>query len=645
MADSPASVPSCACCSGAAQPEAKSPGRWLLWVSGALAVGAEVAAWILGSDSHPAIIAVAVASMALSGRETLMNGVRATLRLDLSMNFLMTLAIVGAALLGSWPEAAMVCFLFTVAEMVEDKAAERARNAIKKLLEIAPSQALIKNADGEWVPTSAKSVRVGDIGLIRPGERIAFDGTVLQGRSSVDQSPITGESMPVAKVEGDSVFAGSINGNGALEYRITADSEHTTLSRIIHSVEVAQASKAPTQKFVDRFARYYTPTVVALAAAVAIVPPLTMGADLRDWVYRALVLLVISCPCALVLSTPVTVVSGLARAARMGILVKGGIHLERGHTIRTVALDKTGTVTKGKPEVTDIGLLDGMPKDEVKKIAASLNAHSEHPIGRAIRDFWDGPLYTPQKVESMPGRGLKGTIEGTEYILGNHRLIEDFGVCGAHVEAVLNEHETQGRTAAILATEEKALAVFVVADAVKPTSRDAVAMLESFGIKTVMLSGDNRNTAEKIAASAGIKTVKANLLPEEKLVEIERLKPQGTVAMVGDGINDAPALASADLGIAMGALGTDVAIEAADVALMDDDLRKIPAFIDLSKRTKSILKQNIAIAIGVKVLFFGLAFAGHANLWMAVFADMGGSMLVIANGLRLIGRIQNDAVS
>jgi len=645
LADNTSLQTTCSCCSGSAQPQEKSQTQWLLWLSGALALGAEVAAWLLGSDSHPAIIAVALASMAMSGRETLMNGIRATLKLDLSMNFLMTIAIIGAAVLGSWPEAAMVCFLFTVAEMIEDKAGERARNAIKKLLEIAPSRALIKDEAGEWVETETKSVEVGNIGLIRPGERIAFDGTVLQGKSNVDQSPITGESMPISKAEGDPVYAGSINGNGTLEYRITADAEHTTLSRIIHAVEVAQSSKAPTQKFVDKFAKYYTPTVVVLAALVALVPPLATGASFHDWIYKALVLLVISCPCALVLSTPVTVVSGLARAARMGILIKGGIHLERGHTIKTVALDKTGTITRGKPEVTDLNLLDGVADDEIKKIAASLNAHSEHPVGKAIRDYWNGALYTTEQVESLPGRGLKGTIDGTEYILGNHRLIEDKGLCSPHVETVLFELEAKGKTATILADDERALAIFAVADAVKPTSQEAVQRLNSLGIRTVMLSGDNAVTAEHIAKSAGVGTVKAELMPEDKLVEIEKLKPLGTVAMVGDGINDAPALASADLGIAMGALGTDVAVEAADIALMDDDLRKIPAFIELSRQTKSILKQNISIAIGVKVLFFGLAFAGYANLWMAVFADMGGSMLVIANGLRLVGRIRNDAVS
>lgn len=634
----------CTCCASS-DPQKKKRFPWELWASGALAVGAEAALWLLGTETHPAVVAAALASMAFSGRQTLMNGVRAALRLDLSMNFLMTIAIVGAALLGSWPEAAMVCFLFTVAERIEDKAAERARNAIKRLLEIAPSRALIKNEKGEWEEVDAERARAGDVGLIRPGERIAFDGTVMRGSSHVDQSPITGESLPVPKGPGDAVYAGSINGNGPLEYRITADAGHTTLSRIIHAVEVAQASKAPAQKFVDRFARVYTPAVVALAAAVAVVPPLATGAPFHDWVYKALVLLVIACPCALVLSTPVTVVSGLAKAARMGILVKGGVHLERGRHIRTVALDKTGTVTKGKPEVTDVGLLDGRAEDEVKRIAASLNAHSEHPIGKAIRELWEGPLQPADGVESLPGLGLKGTVDGVEYMLGNHRLIEDRGLCGEEVEALLREHESQGKTAAILADGSKALAVFAVADAVKPTSREAVEELSRMGVRTVMLSGDNRATAEQIARSAGIAEVKAELLPEDKLLEIETLKAHGTVAMAGDGINDAPALAGADIGIAMGALGTDAAVEAADVALMDDDLRKIPAFIKLSRRTVGILKQNIAIAIGVKALFFGLAFAGYANLWMAVFADMGGSLVVIANGLRLIGRTRGDAVS
>jgi len=626
-------------------PEGHGVRPWLLWASGALALAAEVLAWRLGSDSHPFIVIAALASMALSGRETLTKGLRAARRLDLSMNFLMAVAIGGAALLGSWPEAAMVCFLFTLAERIEDKASERARKAIDRLVGIAPKTVLVKNPQGEWEETEAKRVQAGDLGMIRPGERIAFDGVVTQGRSNVDQSPITGESMPVSKAEGDTVYAGSINGFGALEYRITADAEHTTLSRIIHAVETAQANKAPTQKFIDRFARVYTPSVVALAATVAVVPPLVAGGDWHEWVYRALVLLVISCPCALVLSTPVTIVSGLARAARRGILVKGGVYLERGYKIRTVALDKTGTVTFGKPGVTDLNVLDGLPDRAVRQIAASLNAYSEHPIGKAIRDFWNGPLLVPRKVESLPGLGIQGILEGVNYVLGNHRLIEDKGLCNAKVETLLAQHEQQGKTAAILANDERALAVFAVADAVKPTSREAVARLARLGVETVMLSGDNARTAQAIAANAGIPTVKADLLPEDKLAEIENLKPRGTVAMVGDGINDAPALASADIGMAMGALGTDVIIEASDVALMDDDLRKIPEFIELSRKVTRILKQNIALAIGIKALFFGLALTGHANLWAAVFADMGGSLLVIANGLRLIGRTRSNTVS
>jgi Cd2+/Zn2+-exporting ATPase len=626
----------------------KRANRWtsiLIGLSGLLAGIAEAIAWQTQNEHSIAIILISLVSIALSGKDTLVNGLKALVRFDLSINFLMSIAIIGAALLGSWPESAMVCFLFTIAEAVEDKASDHARKSIGKLMDIAPQTATIRNQEGEWQEHPTREVQIGQIGLIHPGERIPFDGTVVKGESSIDQSPITGESVPVDKVPGDKVYAGTINYHGAIEYEITADEQHTTLARIIHAVEEAQSHKAPTQRFVDAFARIYTPIVVALAILIACVPPLFLGASFSDWIYRSLVLLVISCPCALVLSTPVTVVSGLAKAAQMGILVKGGVHLENGRHLKVVALDKTGTLTHGKPVVTDVVPLNGLAPERVRQIAASLNSLSEHPIGKAIRSSWTGETAPLDDFSALPGRGVRGTVEGRTYYLGNHRLIEDLNVCGEHVESELLPMEADGKTAVVLASEREALGVFAISDAIKETSIEAIRRLHRMGIRTAMLSGDNEPTAIAIGRKVGIDDIRSELLPEDKLVEIVSLKHQGRVAMVGDGINDAPALATADIGISMGVMGTDVAMEAADVALMDDDLRKIPTFLEISRKTSLVLTQNILIAIGVKVIFFILAFTGYATLWMAVFADMGGSLLVIANGLRLLGRIRHNAVS
>lgn len=630
----------------------------LMGLSGAAALAAEGVAWTTGKENSLPVIGLALLSIAIGGRDTLRKGWIALRTFTLNINFLMTIAIIGALCIGQWPEAAMVTFLFGVAEMIEGYSLERARNAIRALMEMTPETATVQNAQGEWKEIEAAAVQVGQLVRIKPGERLPLDGTVTTGQSTVNQAPITGESIPVQKMPGDTVFAGTVNERGTFEFEVTANAGNTTLSRIIRSVQQAQSERAPTQRFVDQFARYYTPGVVLFALAVACVPPLLFGAPFQPWLYKALVMLVIACPCALVISTPVTVVSGLAAAARRGILVKGGVYLEEGRKIKVVALDKTGTLTHGKPVVTDVVPLNGQSSEMLLQLAASLDAPSEHPVASAIVAKWTGADRTPpgttaparldaversgellpvEEFESITGRGVKGRIDGNLYYVGNHRLAEENRVCGTHVEAVLNRLEQEGKTTVVLSSETESLAVLGVADTLRADSIEAVKSLHALNVMTVMLTGDNQTTAQAIASQVGIDDARGDLLPEDKLTAMTALiEKYGTVGMVGDGINDAPALAKSSIGFAMGAAGTDTALETADVALMQDDLRKLPEFLGLSRRTAQVLVQNIALAIGIKVVFFALALAGKATLWMAVFADMGASLLVVGNGLRLL---------
>ncbi|HEY0868030.1 MAG TPA: heavy metal translocating P-type ATPase [Fimbriimonas sp.] len=631
----------CECCSaspGAGAPAVARQERWLMGISGLFAAGAETLAWATGDERSWPVVALALVSMALGGRETLRKGIVSVRTFTLNINFLMTIAIAGAAVIGQWPEAAMVTFLFGVAEMIEALSLERARNAIRSLMELSPELALVRDESGGWEETKASSVEPGQTVRVRPGERVPLDGTVVSGSSTVNQAPITGESMPVRKSGGDPVFAGTVNEKGSFDMEVTANSSHTTLARIIRAVQQAQGQRAPTQRFIDRFARYYTPIVVLLAVLVAAMPPLLFAEPFLPWLYKALVLLVIACPCALVISTPVTVVSALASAARRGMLVKGGVFMEEGHRIRVLALDKTGTLTHGAPKATDVVPFDGMTEAEILRLAASVEAPSEHPVASAIVAAHPGRLLDVTEFESITGRGVKGRIEGTLYFLGNHRLAHEENYCSPAVEAVLERLEAQGKTVVILGNERKALGVIAVADTLRDTSVKAIEELHALGVRTLMLTGDNERTAKAIASQVGIDDARGDLLPEDKLKVVEELVASRIhVGMVGDGINDAPALARADIGFAMGAAGTDAAIETADVALMQDDLRKIPEYIRLCRRTASVLKQNIAIAVGIKAVFFALALTGQATLWMAVFADMGASLLVVFNGLRLLG--------
>ncbi len=618
---------------------------WLLGAAVTAAVLAEAFAYIGGSEKVWPVMVLSAFAILLSGTGTYKKGWIALKNLNLNINALMAIAVTGALIIGQWPEAAMVMVLFSLSEAIEAMSLDRARNAIRGLMAMTPETASVLQADGSWLEIAAKAIAVGATVRVSPGERIPLDGELSKGQSSVNQAPITGESMPVAKTVGDRIFAGTINETGSFEYRVTALQTDSTLSRIIHAVEEAQGSRAPTQRFVDSFAKVYTPIVFVLALGVMLIPPLLLGSPWLDWVYKALVLLVIACPCALVVSTPVTVVSGLAAAAKAGILIKGGVYLEEGRKLKSLALDKTGTITQGKPVVTDVRPL-GDDQAKALQLAASLAGRSDHPVSGAVTAYWktqgnEKPALEVSDFAAITGRGVKGQIAGKWYYLGNHRLIEELGICSADTEAALQVLEADGKTAVIIADEQRPLAVIGVADTVRESSREAIAELHALGIRTVMLTGDNEMTAKAIAKSVGIDDARGNLLPEDKLAAInDELANHGNVGMVGDGINDAPALAKSSIGFAMGAAGTDTALETADVALMDDDLRKIPQFIRLSQRTAAILKQNIALALSIKLAFLILAVMGVATLWMAVFADMGASLLVIFNGLRLVRRMK-----
>ncbi|RTL36915.1 MAG: cation-translocating P-type ATPase [Burkholderiales bacterium] len=606
-----------------------------------VAVGAELLHYV-APDTLPwrgAGMAVAALAIALSGLGVFRKGLSALLRGDLNINALMAVAVTGAFLIGQWPEAAMVMALYALAELIEARSVERARNAITSLLALSPETAEVQQADGNWARTAAQAVPIGAIVRVKPGERFALDGRVTEGRGAVDESPVTGESLPVDKAPGDRVFAGTINQSGGLSFEVTKPASDTVLAGIIHAVEAAQGQRAPTQRFVDRFAAVYTPVVFLLAVAVALGTPLLLGWPWLTGVYKALVLLVIACPCALVISTPVTVVSGLAAAARRGILIKGGVHLEQARRLRVLALDKTGTLTAGRPTLVAQQAPDGAPlAGRVVQLARSLAARSDHPVAHAIAQALPGEALPVEDFAAQAGRGVRGRVDGLALALGNHRWIHERGLCTPELEAQMQAHEAQGHTVSLLADEHRVLALFAVADTVKPSSREAVAALRDLGVAPVMLTGDNAVTAQAIARQLGIDEVRAQLLPQDKQAAIAELGTRGPVGMVGDGVNDSPSLAAAAVGFSMGAAGTDTAKEAADVLIMNDDLRKVAETIRLSRRTHALLWQNIALALGIKAVFFVLAVFGSATMWMAVFADMGASLLVVANGLRLLRR-------
>jgi len=613
----------------------------MIGLSGCLAAAAEISTFTIHNEISPLVIAFAIISMLLGGHQVFLKGLRAIRYLTLNMNFLMSIAIVGAIGIGAWPEAAMVTFLFALAELIEVYSLDKAQRAIRSLLEIAPDSATVQE-EGGWRTKAVAKITIDSIVWVKPGERIPLDGILIKGQSTVNQAPITGESMPVKKEIGDSVFAGTLNERGSFEFKVTVNPGDTLLAKIIRTVQQAQAERAPAERFVDQFAKYYTPAMVILAVLIATIPPLVFNGAFIPWFYKALVLLVIACPCALVISTPVTIVSGLTVAARQGVLIKGGAYLEIGHKLKAIAFDKTGTLTYGKPVITNIISLSNLSENQALQLAASLDAYSEHPIAEAIVTQYrksnpENALLSVNNFEAIPGRGVIGYIDGQAYFLGNHQFAEEKKICNLEVEKILEKLELEGKTTIVLGVKHQVLAVLAVADTIRKTSFSAIQALHQLGITTVMVTGDNSTTAHAIAKISGIDEVKANLLPQDKIKIIEGLLTKhGIVGMVGDGINDAPALAKASIGFAMGHTGTDVALETADVALMEDNLNKLPFFVILSRRTWRKLIENITLSIGIKGVFFILALLGFASLWMAVFADMGASLIVVFNGLRLL---------
>ncbi len=574
-------------------------------------------------------------------------GWKAMLARRLDMNVLMTVAVAGAWLIGEHAEAAAVVFLFALSELLESWAATRARRAVDTLLELSPATAIVMEPDGTEREKPVSDVAIGSSIRVRSGSRIPLDGEVVAGSSSVNQAPITGESMPVGKNEGDSVFAGTVNGEGSLQVRVTKSADESTLARIIKLVGDAEHLKPPSQRFVDRFAAIYTPMVFVVAILVAIIPSLLLGQEWNPWIYRALVLLVIACPCALVIATPVSIVSGLTALARRGVLVKGGIYLEAVGKLRALAVDKTGTITEGKPRVVRIYPLAELTEAQILGRASAINCHSEHPLALAIVEAARSQNIQFEPASgyvSITGQGAQAIIEGHPHFIGNHRLAHETGLCSPQIEAILASIEEQGQSVAILGHKPhedcrgRMLGIIVVADTLRKEVNEALRLIHAAGVEqVVMLSGDNQRTASFIAKQAGIDQAAGDLMPEQKVDHVRKLVSEYThVGMIGDGVNDAPALAVASVGFAMGAIGSDTAIETADIALMKDDLTKIADAIMTGRRTLGIIRFNVTFALTIKALFLILAFAGLAGLWLAILADTGATLLVILNSLRLL---------
>jgi Cd2+/Zn2+-exporting ATPase len=556
----------------------------------------------------------------------------------MDMNVLMSAATVGAVGIGEWAEAASVVVLFAAGNALQVYAIDRTRGAVRALARLAPDEVLVRRGGSETL-VGASEVAVGETVIVRPGERLALDGEVVEGRTTVDESPVTGESTPVEKGPGDAVYSGGLNGGGGVLVRVLREASDSTLQRIARLVEEAQATKAPAEQFVDRFSRLYTPIVVAAALVLAVVPPL-LGGEFGTWFYRALALLIIACPCALVISTPVTVVSGIGAASRRGILVKGGAALEAAGRLKALAFDKTGTLTEGRPVVSRVVALDGRDEAEVLRLAAALERRSEHPLAHAILTAADGADLPPvASFRSVAGRGAEGEVGEKAYLIGSPRLFAERGIALDGASEALEAVERAGETPVILGSEETPVAIFGITDAVRPEARATLESLREAGVgELVMLTGDTEAPARRIAEELGI-GYRARLLPEQKVEAVRELVFKHVDAgMVGDGVNDAPALAASSVGFAMGAAGTDVALETADVALMQDDLPKLAEAVRLSRSAEGIIKQNVAVSILIKGLFVLLAPFGLVALWLAVLADMGTSIAVTLNGLRLFRR-------
>jgi Cd2+/Zn2+-exporting ATPase len=621
-------------------------GRLVMTVASGLALGLGLVADVLDAPRTLVLAALGTATVA-GGWYVAPRGLRAAMNRALDMNFLMTLAAAGAWIIGEASEAAATLFLFAVAELLESVSMDRARHAITALMDLSPAEATVRRHDVE-LRVAASDVQVGETVIVRPGEKLPVDGEVICGRSSVNQAPITGESMPVDKEPGAKVFAGSLNGQGVLDIRSTKPANDTTLARIIHAVEEAQTNRAPSQRFVDRFARVYTPAVVVAAALLAVIRPLAGVGTWETWIYRALAMLVVACPCALVISTPVSIVSGLAGAALAGVLIKGGAHLENLATVTALAIDKTGTLTEGAPAVTDVHPVSGVSVTTLLTRALAVERHSEHPLARAVLAYGKAQgVAMPESAdfEALVGRGARASTRDTageeiQVLVGNARLLDEAGALRDDLREVMMRVEAEGKTAVAVLERRRqdvrALGVIAIADRPRAEAKRALEALHALGVRRiVMLTGDNSGTARAIATAVGVDEVHADLLPDDKVRVIRELEAEGErVAFAGDGVNDAPALATATVGIAMGAAGTDVALETAVVALMGDDLTTLAQAVRLSRRTLWIVKENIAFALAIKAVFLVLVIGGWATLWMAVAADMGGSLIVVANGLR-----------
>jgi Zn2+/Cd2+-exporting ATPase len=576
-------------------------------------------------------------AIVVGGFRLFQTGFKNLLKLEFDMRTLMTIAIIGAAFIGEWGEGAIVVLLFAISEVLESYSMDKARESIRSLMDIAPPQALIIR-NGTELLVDAEEIEVGDMMIVKPGQKIAMDGDIVEGSSFVNQAAITGESVPVEKLHGDAVFAGTLNEEGYLKVKVTKRIEDTTLAKIIHLVEEAQGERAPSQAFVDVFAKYYTPIIMVIALLVAIIPPLLFAGEWSTWVYQGLSVLVVGCPCALVISTPVAIVTAIGNAAKNGILIKGGVYLEELGRLKAIAFDKTGTLTKGTPEITDVILIGDAEEEQLWMKMAALELHSQHPLAHAFLkkaeelniEYGDCEVV---EFQSHTGKGISGRIGEGRYFLGAESLFTN--TPSTEIESL----QSEGKTVMVFGIDDTPLALIAVADEVRETSREIIDKLHYMGIKqTVMLTGDHENTARSIGRTIGVKEIKAGLLPQDKLDFVKRyMNKFGKVAMVGDGINDAPALATSNVGIAMGGAGTDTALETADIALMNDDLTKLPYIIRLSRKTLIIIKQNISFAIGIKLLALLLVIPGWLTLWIAIFADMGATLLVTLNGLRLLG--------
>ena len=588
----------------------------------------------------PAYLALYITAMVLGGWGNFRKAAYSLRRLNFNMSVLMSVAVVGAVGIGQYEEGATVAFLYAVSELLEGWTMEKSRRSIRQLMDLAPKLARVRR-NGIEIDLPVEEIAVGEIMIIRPGEKIALDGDVRHGESAINQAAITGESLPVEKSPGAPVFAGTLNTYGALEVEVTRLVQDTTIARIIHMVEAAQTKRALSQAFVEKFAAVYTPVVMALAAGIVFLPPLLSGLEWQPWIYRGLALLVVACPCALVVSTPAAIVSAIGTAARNGILIKGGIYLEEMGSVQAIALDKTGTLTEGRPVVTDILPLHSLPAKDLLALAADVEARSEHPLTNAIVEAAreQGHRVVPATdFQSLPGRGAQASRNGEQILIGNPRLFEEREIPLVPAARPIAELQNQGKTVMIIGTSTYLLGLIAVADALRKNSPASVAELKRSGIRhTILLTGDNSVTAAAVAAEVGVDEYRAELLPEDKLAAIHELRRQyGKVAMVGDGINDAPALALSTVGIAMGGAGADTALETADIVLMADDLSKLPFLIRLSRQTLAIIRQNIAFSLLVKVLAILAVFPGWLTLWLAILADMGATLLVTLNSLRLL---------